>query len=702
MANLNSSALLSERLLSGLSSDFPALGVFNGQELLDQYEIVNMTRERPFSDVRGAAAVWHTEDAFFPLPNKGPHDPMWLGGASRENINPTIYLGYYSEPTADKPVLMMGEHEVEDNDSVVSTERVGPFITTGSFDWTSFYWTDAFGLEAKLKRGERQFLLAHVSAAVDSAGDIIPYPPLHIHHVHVGPVLFGGISPWTPMANWHVDDSTYIEHHGDFQCRSGEVENDGTRCNGETYAEPKELLDPISVSAQINDVRADHSPPLTWYYEITLKMLKPSEEPPLRTRALQYLLTTPGGGAFGTFMVSCMYDMFQYTTGRWIVGGEALGVKVHSHQFGLQEFYLTNAEPHELGYGLGQLRWNADDPEEMPKYVTALGYPSGIELREAILANLVESRGSEEAASEAILCHADGDQEEIDGRLYDRMSPVTCRPFRWAQGDRFTTAAFFGPSYEFGPNCDNMGRFRSMPPGQDLLLPQHATWWVEYMADDSLSYYTSTPYAHDPEAVYGLNSRVTDLFIGCVTLSEKYGLSAVIGHCTLALPNDGGYDVRLFLIDAALMFFDQLLVSYNLLKLTLALILLVVLHTGLVWVLPCSFTCSLLATRALKGIAGLAIPTIMVNAVIITTLVDTLTIRESASPQTRLPDLGPWAPVPPTHFVASGFAVLIAFDLLVVGTLYWVYACRRPEEGHPATLSERSPLQPKIERGGWC
>ena len=70
------------------------------------------------------------------------------------------------------------------------TQRIGPFVSTGGYNWWALSWKDpafmskAFEGGAKTKAG----ILAHFSGPVNAEGtEAIGYPPIHQHHVHIVP-----------------------------------------------------------------------------------------------------------------------------------------------------------------------------------------------------------------------------------------------------------------------------------------------------------------------------------------------------------------------------------------------------------------------------------------------------------------------------------------------------------------------------------
>lgn len=62
------------------------------------------------------------------------------------------------------------------------TQRIGPFMSTGGSDWWAAGWTNLAGMHREDGAGVEQGITAHVAGAVSSSGELIPYPPIHMHH----------------------------------------------------------------------------------------------------------------------------------------------------------------------------------------------------------------------------------------------------------------------------------------------------------------------------------------------------------------------------------------------------------------------------------------------------------------------------------------------------------------------------------------
>lgn len=138
-----------------------------------------------------------------------------------------------------KSILASTCHLDEENGRQWEIARIGPFTTTGGYDWVQIGWDDLWGFSRILKDyPEGVFLLKQHMTPVLKDGTRIGFPPLHIHHIHVGPspyvrqrsdpvgCAFKGERCWSPARTAEV--------HGDYVCFDRDGGND---CHIEDYPE---------------------------------------------------------------------------------------------------------------------------------------------------------------------------------------------------------------------------------------------------------------------------------------------------------------------------------------------------------------------------------------------------------------------------------------------------------------------------------
>jgi hypothetical protein len=131
------------------------------------------------------------------------------------------------------------------NGSTLLIDRVA--VTSHPGSWVTYHWLDV-GLTS-------QYVPASVTraftGAVDSNGDVIGYPPLEMHHLHVGPDL---------------KSTLLFQSHTDTQCTA---EDGGTDCLlwsiPDGYGLHFDKL--LNTFGTIADVRP-HGPPLQFYIEV--------------------------------------------------------------------------------------------------------------------------------------------------------------------------------------------------------------------------------------------------------------------------------------------------------------------------------------------------------------------------------------------------------------------------------------------------
>ena len=138
-----------------------------------------------------------------------------------------------------KSMLAATCHLEEENAHQWEISRIGPFITTGGYDWVQIGWDDLWGFSKILKDyPEGVILLKQHMTPVLKDGTRIGFPPIYIHHIHVGPspyvrqrsnpiaCAFKGEHCWSPARTAEV--------HGDYVCFDNEGGND---CHIEDYPE---------------------------------------------------------------------------------------------------------------------------------------------------------------------------------------------------------------------------------------------------------------------------------------------------------------------------------------------------------------------------------------------------------------------------------------------------------------------------------
>ena len=155
----------------------------------------------------------------------GPVSDLLEGFKATHSETMDVYLNFRGKDVSDD--FFLNECEVRETsqyDDVWVIQRVGPFKGVGGFDWHEFEWRDSFRLKEKLKENPVVYITGKMGAAVDAQGDILGFPPIHNHHIHIN--------------ENHNDDKIHkvlAQTHGDSQCSE---DHGGKACLLEAYPRP--------------------------------------------------------------------------------------------------------------------------------------------------------------------------------------------------------------------------------------------------------------------------------------------------------------------------------------------------------------------------------------------------------------------------------------------------------------------------------
>ena len=120
----------------------------------------------------------------------------------------------------------------------------GPFKTTGGYDWLQIGWDNVFGLREILQHHPGGiYILEHYMSPVLPDGSRLQNPPIHIHHMHVGPAPYVR-QRFSPMSCAFFNVSCFnpirtLEHHGDYNCLDDEG---GMDCRIESFPAGYDML----------------------------------------------------------------------------------------------------------------------------------------------------------------------------------------------------------------------------------------------------------------------------------------------------------------------------------------------------------------------------------------------------------------------------------------------------------------------------
>lgn len=409
-----------------------------------------------------------------------------------------------------------------------TVNRVGPFVTTGGYDWVQVGWEDIWDLEEKLKAYPGGvFVTAQFSSAVTRDGTPLSHPPVHIHHIHVGP---------RPGVRQHTDqykclksggkegcyDPTRVfEHHGDYQCLE---EEGGLDCLLETVPDGygKLLTYPLGIEGDLNDVRASGSEPMEWYYEIAIRWT-PKDSSLGRTLKPMHFHNFAGPGTLDvtnqntyifTFQCPTDHDSLFWYSGRMPRTGELLRNKFHAHNKIFKEALFFAASPEELGltaennlmpsqpYLTVDLRDTTFSSLEAAKqFVLDRLRQAGRDFDERNgLGGVGQINRATQFSRERprAVCQGVSRLQQEGGYFYDRKEDTCCLPWRVREGDLFTVLAF-NKKLEYAPGPHR----EEYPP----TFPGHVGWWLsvasEEPAVDPQSQFSIAMYNQDPNSYSG-------------------------------------------------------------------------------------------------------------------------------------------------------------------------------------------------------
>uniref|UniRef100_A0A7S2Z7S4 Uncharacterized protein n=1 Tax=Chloropicon laureae TaxID=464258 RepID=A0A7S2Z7S4_9CHLO len=228
--------------------------------------------------------------------------------------------------------------------------RLGPFVGSGGYDWHQAF------VHPLPRPPKAKFITGKLTAPVSQSGEILGYPPIYPHHVHM---KVNGVE--------HV-----LEAHGDTMCAE---ENGGKACFLHTYPEGYGM--PFDGQARSGEVGADYlsldfllidkrefpAPPMIFFKEVAVKWSADETLTPVST-AMTHAKASKGS-PFATTMVA-QRPSFLWSTAQWLVDGKLVISRedqvpwFHSHKPYFRAMWAFAASPEELGL-TGDLLWQVDD-----------------------------------------------------------------------------------------------------------------------------------------------------------------------------------------------------------------------------------------------------------------------------------------------------------------------------------------------------
>jgi len=371
------------------------------------------------------STIRHFDQAKFPHAYyfKTYFPPSWLNTWLPPTVQPGVDLltslstsEYHNYTLTNRSAIsfMRCEHSV--NDITWLTDRAGPFISTGGYDYWALSWTEVFGLQpCNGIRCQDHYVTGSFTGAIDAHGHVIGLPPLHMHHSKVTQCKHPSRCGYFP-GHWYAgtDDGLILGVPGDAQC---------TSCGaylgyGESYPNAPYLVSaPIAVNALINDVRPKESVPITWHYQVSLRFVAQTN------MSAQYrsTLVVAGTGYAGLYLVpgvdSCTFHTFHLPSSV----PDILRMRIHVHVDHFGGALLISALPSALGLPHEASPALVEDQVTHAMPTTALGYISNMALRSEVVQRYATIKRENPSI---IMCEAFRKVDTISGA--DRRADVHC------------------------------------------------------------------------------------------------------------------------------------------------------------------------------------------------------------------------------------------------------------------------------------
>ena len=374
-------------------------------------------------------------------------------------------------------------------------QRIGPFRSTGGNDWWQFAWNDAFKLEAYgiWNANQTVGITAHATMAVTPDLEPIGLPPLHMHHVHIGPdqSLDADIFKCMREGLECPDAGFLFNHHGDQQHSDPErkFETFGEECS---TGFSKRVHRPVTVTGEINDWRPAGSEGLEWWYQVAIRVVRGPKAKATSAVSVHSLFNPQGSmflsqmDRFFVYKVPSLQDTVLYYTGRMPFGGEMQWMQPHVHMGVAQQMFLFQGTPQDLGLEVVHPK-NSYQPVDAVDVLETMGIqprsePAGGANNQYIVDWILEKAKQGPARQ---ICHAQATRVNVNGKSWDRMANFSCNPWKFEMGMQFTAVAFNGN-----------------PDANDLItrFKQHSIWFLTYASRDEYGRYTFTLGSTDPDA----------------------------------------------------------------------------------------------------------------------------------------------------------------------------------------------------------
>lgn len=385
-------------------------------------------------------------------------DGIYLTPYNHKNVE--NYTRWAALPDIALPMKHSFCKRIEPDGSTWNVQKVGPFTSSGGYDWWKFAGHDVARLAKEVRTHKTIHIVESMLGAIDIHGRLLPYPPIHLHHIHLTfeqPCL-----RFDDPLCYHVH--YVLERHGEwaYDISWSEREMDG-------YGRAISL--PLVFDTELNDARPANSSTLTWFLVFALKWTSK------RLSAVSYV----------RFFVSNVYFregkrvdpwadqgvretyFFVPTHGKYInwhsatyrgPEGQLLYVKGHNHHNLLVKGFMFATTPADMGL-------------RCPRFCSAAHAPVEAEvvpLPRFFNFSIFDELESWLLAGQAPICTVEPNYAIQKGIAYDRAPSMWCSRYSLKTEQTFTFVTFLEYHTEHNPEPWLL----SVPS----TLPMHANWFL--------------------------------------------------------------------------------------------------------------------------------------------------------------------------------------------------------------------------------
>lgn len=141
--------------------------------------------------------------------------------------------------------------------------RLGPFVSSGGWDWHSTemrHWPAVTALLA----AHGEFWVTAISVlTVTADGTLLTFPPIHNHHSHA----------YLNASDWYLNQ--LMLHHQDRVCQHGLEHGYGCMLTQFPGGLGLRIDQAVAFDGMFNDVREANSSTMTWYCELAMRVSTP-------------------------------------------------------------------------------------------------------------------------------------------------------------------------------------------------------------------------------------------------------------------------------------------------------------------------------------------------------------------------------------------------------------------------------------------